>query len=219
MIHIKICGITNLSDALAARDAGANSLGFNFYSQSSRYLTPTEAAKMRLQLPENTQIAGVFVDAALAEVQRLCVLLCLDTVQLHGDETPDQVSQLAHDVSVIKAFRVDSKFSLDTLAPYRQAFAFLFDAAQPGQYGGTGRITDWSVASRAAITHRIILAGGLTLQNVAAAIAAVRPYGVDVASGIEAAPGRKDHGRLREFIQEVRRSEKQLSAQPESSRA
>ncbi|GAC1662442.1 MAG: phosphoribosylanthranilate isomerase [Candidatus Acidiferrum sp.] len=219
MIHIKICGITNLSDALAAREAGANSLGFNFYSQSRRHIPPAEAARIRLQLPENTQIAGVFVNTPSPEVQRLCALVRLDAVQLHGDEPPAQVTELAGDVPVIKAFRVGPEFSLDTLAPYRAAFAFLLDAALPGQYGGTGHTTDWALARRAANTRRIILAGGLTLENVAAAIAAVRPYGVDAASGVEAHPGKKDHGRLSEFIQEVRRAEKYLTTQPESFRA
>jgi phosphoribosylanthranilate isomerase len=118
------------------------------------------------------------------------------------------VAELARSLPVIKAFRVEPEFSLKTLDEYCDAFAFLFDAATTGQYGGTGRTTDWDVARRAAKDHRIILAGGLKVENVAAAVRIVRPYGIDVASGVELRPGKKDHGRLREFIQEVRRGEK-----------
>jgi phosphoribosylanthranilate isomerase len=108
---------------------------------------------------------------------------------------------------VIKAFRVEPDFHLAALDEYPDAFAFLFDAAHTGQYGGTGRTTDWDAARRAAVDHRIILAGGLKVENVAAAVRIVRPYGIDVASGVESKPGKKDHDRLREFIQEVRRGE------------
>ena len=118
------------------------------------------------------------------------------------------VAELAHSVPVIKAFRVEPDFILKTLDEYQNVFAFLFDAAHTGQYGGTGGTSDWDVAQRAAKDHRIILAGGLKVENVAAAVRIVRPYGIDVASGVESKPGKKDHGRLREFIQEVRRVER-----------
>jgi phosphoribosylanthranilate isomerase len=115
---------------------------------------------------------------------------------------------------VIKAFRVDKNFPMEKFAAYLEASAFLLDAAESGQFGGTGHTTDWEVARQAAVAHRIILAGGLTVENVADAIRVVRPYGVDVASGVENKPGRKDHGRVREFIQEVRRAEKELQQTP-----
>jgi phosphoribosylanthranilate isomerase len=115
-------------------------------------------------------------------------------------------------LKVIKAFRVAADFPLEKLAEYPGASAFLLDADETGQYGGTGQPTDWLVARKAAATHRIILAGGLKVENVGEAVRFVRPYGVDVASGVESKPGRKDHGRLREFIQEVRRAEAQLDA-------
>jgi len=208
MVRVKICGITNAADALAAVDAGANLLGFNFYEKSARFLTESAAAKIRSKLPKNVQAVGIFVNATAADIAALCNSLKLDAAQFHGDEPPEAVAELARSVPVIKAFRVEPDFPLKTLEEYRDAFAFLFDAAPTGQYGGTGRTTDWDVARRAAKDHRIILAGGLKVENVAAAVRIVRPYGIDVASGVESKPGKKDHGRLREFIQEVRRGEK-----------
>jgi phosphoribosylanthranilate isomerase len=208
MVRVKICGITNAADALAAVDAGANLLGFNFYEKSARFLTESAAAKILAQLPKNVEAVGIFVNAPAADIAALCNSLELDAAQLHGDEPSEAVGELARRVPVIKAFRVEPDFPLKTLEEYRDAFAFLFDAAHTGQYGGTGRTTDWDVARRATKDHRIILAGGLKVENVAAAVRIVRPYGIDVASGVESKPGKKDHGRLREFIQEVRRGEK-----------
>jgi phosphoribosylanthranilate isomerase len=208
MVRVKICGITNAADALAAVEAGANLLGFNFYVKSPRHISEAEAATIRLQLPKKVEAVGIFVNTASAEVDALCNSLKLDAAQLHGDESPEEVSELASRVPVIKAFRVEPDFPIKTLDEYSAAFAFLFDAAHTGQYGGTGRTTDWDVARRAAQDHRIILAGGLKVENVAAAVRIVRPYGIDVASGVESKPGKKDHGRLREFIQEVRRAER-----------
>jgi len=207
MIRVKICGITNAVDALAAVEAGANLLGFNFYAKSLRQISEAEAAKIRPQLPKKVEAVGIFVNALASEVAALHKSLKLDAVQLHGDESPEDVAEIAGGVPVFKAFRIEPDFPLETLDQYPEAFAFLFDASYRGQYGGTGRTTDWDVARRAARSHRIILAGGLKVENVAAAVRIVRPYGVDVASGVELKPGKKDHGRLREFIQEVRRAE------------
>jgi phosphoribosylanthranilate isomerase len=208
MVRVKICGITNSVDALAAIDAGANLLGFNFYEKSPRHVTEAEAAKIRARLPKKIEAVGIFVNASPADVTALRKSLKLDAVQLHGDETPDSVAQIARLMRVIKAFRVEPEFPLATLDEYPEAFAFLFDAALAGQYGGTGRTTDWDVARRAALSRRIILAGCLKVENVAAAVRIVRPYGIDVASGVESEPGKKDPGLLHEFIQEVRRAER-----------
>ena len=208
MVRVKICGITNSADALAAIDAGANLLGFNFYEKSPRHITETEAAKIRPQLPKKVEAVGIFVNALPAEVAALCKSLKLDAAQLHGDESPETAAEIARTIAVIKAFRVEPDFPLSTLDEYPEAFAYLFDAAFTGQYGGTGHATDWDAARRAAQRHRIILAGGLKVENVAAAVRIVRPYAVDVASGVEATPGKKDHDLLREFIQEVRRGER-----------
>jgi phosphoribosylanthranilate isomerase len=208
MVRVKICGITNAADALAAIDAGANLLGFNFYVKSPRHISAAEAAEIRSQLPKKVKAVGIFVNAAPAEAAALCKSLKLDFAQLHGDETPETVAKMARSLPVFKAFRVEPDFRLETLDEYAEAFAFLFDAANTGQYGGTGRTTDWDVARRAAVGRRIILAGGLNAENVAAAVRIVRPYAVDVASGVESKPGKKDHARLREFIREVRRGER-----------
>lgn len=208
MVRVKICGITNAADALAAIDAGASLLGFNFYERSPRHISESEAAKIRARLPKRVEAVGIFVNADQAEVKRVCKSLKLGAAQLHGDETPEMAADLARDIPVIKAFRVDAGFPLATLDKYPGAFAYLFDAALAGQYGGTGCATDWDVARLAALDRRIILAGGLKVENVAAAVRIVRPYAVDVASGVESKPGKKDHGLLREFIQEVRRAER-----------
>ena len=218
MVLVKICGVTNWPDARAACEAGANLLGFNFYEKSPRHLSPADASKIRAQLPPGVEAVGIFVNAKPSAVTSLCSSLRLDAAQLHGDETPPAVGEVAAAIRVFKAFRVGPDFSLATLDAYPDAFAFLFDAAHAGQYGGTGRTTDWALARRAALTSRIILAGGLKVENVAAAIRLVRPFAVDVASGVESKPGKKDHGRLRDFIQEVRRAEFQLEEQPEISR-
>jgi phosphoribosylanthranilate isomerase len=208
MIRIKICGITNSADALAAVEAGANLVGFNFYEKSQRRVSSAEAAKIRAQLPKKVEAVGIFVNAPRAGVAELSKSLKLDAAQLHGDESPEDVKEIARSVPVIKAFRVEADFRLETLEEFPDAFAYLFDAAHTDQYGGTGRTTDWDVARRAALGSRIILAGGLKVENVAAAVRIVHPYGVDVASGVESKPGEKDYGRLSEFIQEVRRGER-----------
>jgi phosphoribosylanthranilate isomerase len=218
VVLVKICGITNAPDARAACEAGANFLGFNFYEKSPRHIVPADASKIRSQLPKNVEAVGIFVNSKPAAIASLSASVRLDAVQLHGDETPSSVAEVARAIRVLKAFRVGPGFSLATFDAYPEAFAFLLDASHAGQYGGTGRTTDWALARRAALSRRIILAGGLKVENVAAAIRLVRPFAVDVASGVESKPGKKDHGRLRDFIQEVRRAERELEEQPEISR-
>lgn len=208
MVHVKICGITSAGDAQAAIEAGANLIGFNFYAKSPRLISEGQAAEIRSKLPKKVKAVGIFVNWLPADVITLRSSVKLDAVQLHGDESPETVAEIAPVVPVIKAFRVEPEFPITALDEYSRAFAFLFDAAHTGQYGGTGRATDWDVARLAALKHRIILAGGLKVENVAAAVRIVRPYGIDVASGVESSPGKKDHDLLREFIKEVRRAER-----------
>jgi phosphoribosylanthranilate isomerase len=214
MILVKICGITNWPDAKAACDAGANMLGFNFYEKSLRRVSTVEAATMRARLPAGVEPVGLFVNAKPSEIASLHAFVRFNAAQLHGDESPSIVSEVGRTVPVIKAFRVAADFPLSTLDKFHDAFAFLLDGSRGGQYGGTGTAADWNVARRAAASHRIVLAGGLTPENVAAAIRAVRPYAVDVASGVETKPGKKDHAKVRAFIEEVRRAEKELNAPP-----
>jgi phosphoribosylanthranilate isomerase len=211
MVRVKICGITNLGDAKAAVDLGAHALGFNFYEKSVRNIAPADAYKIIRGLPEKIEAAGVFVNWSPEAVIALARAVNLDTVQLHGDETAATARVAAKYFNVTKAMRVGKRFGLARLKPFQSVVrAFLFDAAQSGQFGGTGHRTDWSIARKAAKTHRIILAGGLTPENVAEAILYVRPYAVDVASGVESRSGKKDRGKLREFFAEVARANRKL---------
>lgn len=221
MTCVKICGITNLADARAACDAGADAVGLNFYSRSPRSVSKATAMEIRAQLPAGVQVFGVFVNADTAEILSISREVRLNAAQLHGEEAPAAVAQLIGEIAVFKAFRVGPDFSPAMLENYPDVSGFLFDAADAatGQYGGTGRLTDWGVAQQAARSHRIILAGGLNAQNVAAAILQVRPFGVDVATGVETAPGSKDHDQLREFIREARRADRELNVPAEKLRA
>lgn len=221
MTRVKICGITSIADARAACEAGADVLGLNFYSKSPRAVSLARAIEIRAEIPAHVQVFGVFVNADPAAIMEVVRAARLDAVQLHGDEPSAAVAQMAEVAQVFKALRVGPDFSAAALEKYPDAFGFLFDAAEgaPGQYGGTGRLADWGVAQQAVRGHRIILAGGLTSENVAAAILQVRPYGVDVASGVESAPGAKDHAQLRDFIREARRADQQLNAPAEKMRA
>ena len=212
MVRVKICGITNGRDARAACELGAYALGFNFYEKSPRAVSPAEAWKVRRNLPAAVQAVGVFVNWKPTVVVALAKSLQLSAVQLHGDESPRDAASCAKTLPVIKAFRVTAGFSLTELGKFRAVSEFLLDAARAGQYGGTGRIADWTLARRAATRRPIILAGGLTPENVGDAIRSVRPYAVDVASGVESRAGKKDHGKMREFFAEVERANRELAS-------
>jgi len=210
-VRVKICGITNLTDAKAAVDLGAAALGFNFYEKSVRNISPANAYKIIRALPKKIEAVGVFVNWSPEAIVALARAVDLDTVQLHGEEPAATAQVLANYFQVTKAMRVGKGFGLSQLKPFQSAVrAFLFDADKPGAYGGTGHRTDWTIARRAAKTHDIILAGGLTPENVAEAILDVRPYAVDVASGVESTPGKKSRAKLRQFFAEVSRANRQL---------
>jgi phosphoribosylanthranilate isomerase len=203
MVRIKICGITNLEDALLACELGADALGFIFYPQSPRQVAPETAREIIAQLPPFVASVGVFVDEAAAVVQELAARVGLDWVQLHGQESPEYCRNLGR--RVIKGFRIQDKKSLLELKPYRDAVqAFLLDTYKKGQVGGTGESFDWRLVREAKPYGRIILAGGLTPENVAQAIEVAQPQAVDAASGTEAAPGRKDPEKLRAFFAGVK---------------
>jgi phosphoribosylanthranilate isomerase len=209
-VRVKICGITNLADAKLAVDLGADALGFNFYEKSVRNISPADAYKIIRALPEKLEAVGVFVNWSPEAVIALGRAIDLDTIQLHGDEPATTARAAAKFFQVTKALRVGKGFSLAQLKPFDPIVrAFLFDADKSGQYGGTGHRTDWTIARRAK-THRIILAGGLTPENVAEAILYVRPYAVDVASGVESRPGKKSRAKLAQFFAEVSRANSQL---------
>ena len=202
MIKIKICGITNIEDALLAAELGADALGFIFYPQSPRKVAPETAREIIAHLPPFVASVGVFVDEAAAVVQELAARVGLDWVQLHGQESPEYCRNLGR--RVIKGFRIQDAESLRPLADYREAAqALLLDSYKQGQVGGTGTAFDWRLAREAKPYGQIILAGGLTPENVAPAIAAAQPQAVDSASGTEAAPGRKDPAKLRAFFKAV----------------
>lgn len=201
MTRIKICGTTNLVDALIAVEAGADALGFIFVPNTPRYLHPDEAAKIIEDLPPFITTVGLFVNAEQSEINKVANDCSLDAIQLHGDESPELCLSLKR--KVVKAFRVNDESSLSRLRDYRVS-AYLLDAYVRGAMGGTGRVFDWNLAVKARQYGRIILAGGLNPDNIASAILQVRPYGVDVSSGVEKSPGRKDPAKIKAFIDAVR---------------
>lgn len=209
---VKICGITRAQDARLAEKLGAYALGFNFYEKSPRAVAPADAWNIRRKLAPTTQAVGLFVNWKPEVIMYLVHALELTHVQLHGDETPKQLNYLEDDLPVIKAFRVGPGFSMSNFKKFRRASYFLLDAAKRGEFGGTGKTFDWSIAQKSAAKHKIILAGGLTLENVGEAILTVRPYAVDVASGVESHPGIKDPAKLRDFFAEVARANRALAS-------
>jgi phosphoribosylanthranilate isomerase len=208
MTLVKICGITQLADARAALAAGANALGFNFHPRSPRYITPEAAREIIAQLPARVLTVGVFVnEPEPVALQRKATTAGVAAVQLHGDESADFCAALTAQ-PVIKALRVGAEFSPEQAQRYR-THAILLDAYSPLAHGGTGRVFDWRIAQRTReLVARLYLAGGLTPENVCAAIEAVRPFAVDVCSGVESAPGRKDAGKIHNFIAAVRAADR-----------
>jgi phosphoribosylanthranilate isomerase len=223
-IQVKICGITRLTDALAAVEAGADALGFMFYERSPRFVRLAVAAQIICRLPPLVTRVGVFVDATEEEVRRTAAECGLDALQFHGEESPEFCARFGGGTSaevlrtltrptdsgtgpvfrVIKAFRIRDRDSLTGLPGYR-CDAWLLDSYVPGQPGGTGSTFNWDLAIEAGRAGRpVILAGGLVPENVAEAVRRVRPYGVDVSSGVESAPGLKDPARIRAFVKAAR---------------
>jgi phosphoribosylanthranilate isomerase len=213
--RVKICGITRLEDARLAIELGADALGFNFYEKSPRCLAPADAWKILRKLPALVSTVGIFVNWNFASIIALAKSLRLSAVQLHGDESGTVTAECARRFAVIKAFRPGSKFQFTQFHRHNAAASFLLDAAtsetKSQKYGGTGRVADWKIAKRAAARYPILLAGGLTPENIAEAILTVRPCAVDVASGVESQPGKKDPAKLRAFFAEVARANRPLT--------
>ena len=202
-VWVKICGITSATDAVAAAEAGADALGFMFFEGSKRRITPAAAAEIIRDLPAFISKIGVFVNATQEEVLRTIELTGIDGLQFHGDESAEFCARFATP-KVIKAFRIRDRASLQHCREYGDQ-AWLLDSHVEGVLGGTGVKFDWEVAVEAVKLHpRVILAGGLKPETVADAVRQVRPYGVDVSSGVESAPGKKDHARVRAFIKAAR---------------
>lgn len=201
-IKLKICGITSLEDARAAIDCGAEFLGFNFYRTSPRYVSPEAARAIIQELPGDIAAVGIFVN----EAQPRDVIEILQTsgaqmAQLHGDESPEYCSAVGAG-RVIKALRVGDDFDARQVLNY-PAWAILLDAFDKKLYGGTGKTANWEIAHEAARLVKLFLAGGLSPENIVEAIGAVRPFAVDVNSGVESAPGKKDVGRLKKLKEEL----------------
>lgn len=205
-MFIKICGITNLEDALAAVEAGADALGFNFYRRSPRYIAPEAARLIVAELPAMVMSVGVFVNESEPEqVARIADSAGVTAVQLHGDESPEYCFALS-DRFTIKALRARVGFEPQVVKDY-ETNAILLDAYAKDARGGTGRVVDWEVARRVRkLVPQLFLAGGLSVENVAEAIAAVEPYAVDACSHLESTPGKKDNERVRAFIAASRRA-------------
>jgi phosphoribosylanthranilate isomerase len=222
MTIIKICGIKTLKDSLAAIDVGADYLGFNFYAKGARFIEKETCAQIASVLKRehpNIKLIGVFVNSPVDEVNDILAACSLDLAQLHGDETPEMVA--AFNGKAFKAIRLSAETSV---FPFLQSVtksvpicesvtesvyspAMLVDAAVKGVYGGSGVTADWPAAAELAKQYPLLLAGGLTPENVADAIRQVNPWGVDVASGVESAPGVKDAAKMKMFIKEVKRVE------------
>lgn len=203
MVKVKICGITNYDDAAAAVDAGADALGFVFFRESPRYLSSEDAGRIIRRLPPFVATVGVFVNETPGVMEETASTAGLSVVQLHGEEPPEVCQPISR--RVVKSFRVKSLESLGAFGQYKDLVsAFLLDTYSAEAYGGTGKVFNWDIALEAKRYGRIILAGGLTPDNVRDAVRYVRPYAVDVSSGVESGRGRKDHLRMKLFIEQAR---------------
>jgi phosphoribosylanthranilate isomerase len=200
-VRIKICGITRLEDALRAAELGVDAIGFIFVSSSARFIEPGAARKIIQELPPFTTPVGVFVNEKRERIDAVLRSSGIRALQLHGEEAPGEIT--GFQVPVIKGFRVRQGFDVAVLDRY-DVSAHLLDAHVEGAHGGTGRTFDWNIAVEANRDRRIILSGGLIPRNVAAAIRQVRPYGVDVSSGVELSPGIKDASLMQEFVHRAR---------------
>ena len=203
MTLVKICGITNLDDAVAAVAAGVDALGFNFYKPSPRYITPDAAREIIAQLPNSILKVGVFVNEDSPKtVRSIANESGVTALQLHGDESPDYCRDLAANQFVIKALPVSNDFDKNLVQRY-EVDAIMLDTKHKTLRGGTGRVFDWSIAKQVSKT-KLFLAGGLSPENVADAIESVRPYAVDACSSLEDRPGKKNEERMRAFVAAVR---------------
>ena len=211
MVRVKICGIRRPEDAAAAIAAGASALGFNFVPGTPRYISSREAARIVAAVPEPIWRVGVFVDEPAGRVLEIAAETGISVLQFHGSESPGYWNQFGS-FRRVKAFKVSKDFQPEALAQYPGAEAFLLDGSFPGLHGGTGQTFDWSLAIRSKAFGRIIVAGGLNPENVGEAVRRVRPWAVDVSSGVESEPGKKDARLIARFIAAVRAAEGEMAA-------
>ena len=206
-LRIKICGVTNVKDARVCAELGADMIGFNFYPQSPRYIEPEIAAQIVERMPRSAHAVGIFVDASADEIRNTAKRAGIESVQLHGDFSPETCRELAREFRVIRAFRTEARFQPEDAGAFPDCDVLL-DAHHIELRGGTGVTCDWSAAGATLpFTRFLILSGGLNAQNVAHAIAAVAPHAVDVCSGVESAPGVKDYRTIEKFIAAARTAE------------
>jgi phosphoribosylanthranilate isomerase len=207
-VRVKICGVRSMEEAEVAVETGADALGFNFWPHSPRYIAPGAARGVVGQVSPLVSAIGVFVNEDRRRISEIVSDVGLNAVQLHGDETPEFCAGLGS-IKIIKAVRVADDFDCASISRYRVSM-ILLDTSVKGSYGGTGEGFDWRRAIEAKRYARIILAGGLRIENVAEAIASVKPFAIDVCSGVESEPGRKDAGKLRRFMAEVARANEMI---------
>jgi phosphoribosylanthranilate isomerase len=202
--EIKICGITNLDDASFAAECGADALGFNFYLKSPRYIAPERAKEIIERIPERITKVGVFVNHDALEVKKIVGFCGLNLIQLHGNESSEYCCQFPRSL-LIKALFPQREADLRKLRTY-PVRAILVDAYDPLRYGGTGKRSDWGIAVKVKKTHLLIIAGGLSPDNIREAIEIVSPHAVDINSGVESSPGRKDPEKVKKIVEIVRRT-------------
>ena len=206
MVSVKICGITNIRDAFRAAESGADALGFIFYPKSPRYLAPERAKEIIQKIPGSIGRVGVFVNQEIQAVKGIVSFCGLRLIQLHGDESLQYCSQFPRS-SLIKVVSSWPEEEIQKLESY-SVRAILVDAHEPGRYGGTGKNSDWALALKVRKTHPLILAGGLNKENIKRAIETVRPCAVDINSGVETLPGKKDPYKIREIMEIIRATDK-----------
>ena len=204
-VKVKVCGMTSLKDALNAVEGGADAVGFIFYKKSPRSVTMKTVREIVLELPPFVDTVGVFVDETAEQINKIADYCNLDIIQLHGDESPTFCKKIRR--KVIKAFRIKDMQSVKKLSSF-QVSGFLLDTFSDNLHGGTGKVFDWNLALPAKKFGPVIMAGGLTPNNVQQAVRQIRPYGVDVCSGVESEPGIKDHKKVRAFLNNAKAGRK-----------
>ena len=204
-VKVKVCGMTSLKDALVAVEGGADAVGFIFYKKSPRSVTMKTVREIVLELPPFVDTVGVFVDETAEQVNKIADYCNLDIIQLHGNESPTFCKKIRR--KVIKAFRIKDMQSVKKISNF-QVSGFLLDTFSENLHGGTGKVFDWNLALPAKKFGPVIMAGGLTPNNVQQAVRQIRPYGVDVCSGVESEPGIKDHKKVRAFLNNAKAGRK-----------
>ena len=204
-VKVKVCGMTSLKDALVAVEEGADAVGFIFYKKSPRSVTMKTVREIVLELPPFVDTVGVFVDETAEQINKIADYCNLDIIQLHGDESPTFCKRIRR--KVIKAFRIKDMQSVKKISSF-QVSGFLLDTFSENLHGGTGKVFDWNLVLPAKKFGPVIMAGGLTPNNVQQAVRQVRPYGVDVCSGVESEPGIKDHKKVRAFLKNAKAGRK-----------